>query len=59
MSRPIRVADTRPYRVYTRDPDSGLLIHDGLIYRGASCAQREARKITRVLGLPAEARPAK
>lgn len=48
--------DARPYRVYTRDPLSGLLTHDGLIYRGERCATREARKITRLLGLPAEAR---
>jgi hypothetical protein len=49
--------DARPYRVYVRDPLSGLLIHDGLIYRCERCATREARKITRVLGRPAEARP--
>jgi hypothetical protein len=48
--------DRRPYRVYTRQSDSGLLIHDGLIYRGQRCAERQARTITRVLGLPAEAR---
>jgi hypothetical protein len=50
--------DRRPYRVYTRDPITGLLIHDRLIYRGERCARREARKVTRVLGLEAEARPA-
>lgn len=49
--------DRRPFRVFTRDPQTQLLLHDGLIYRGARCAQHEARKITRVLGLPAEARP--
>ena len=48
----------RPFRVYVRDPDSGLLVSDGLIYRGERVAWREARKITRVLGQPAEARPA-
>lgn len=50
--------DRSPWRVYTRNPATGLLIHDGLIYRGERCAQREARKITRLLGLSAEARPA-
>jgi hypothetical protein len=49
--------DDRPHRVYTRDPATGLLIHDGLIYRGARCAQRQARTISRVLGRHAEARP--
>lgn len=48
----------RPFRVYARDPDSGLLVSDGLIYRGERVARREARKITRMLGQPAEARPA-
>jgi hypothetical protein len=50
--------DRSPWRVYTRDPATGLLTHDGLIYRGAHCARREARKITRVLGHVAEAQPA-
>jgi hypothetical protein len=50
--------DRRRFRVYSRDPRTGLLTHDGLIYRGQRCAQREARKITRILGVPAEARPA-
>lgn len=50
--------DRTPWRVYTRDPATGLLTHDGLIYRGENCAQREARKITRVLGRLAEAQPA-
>jgi hypothetical protein len=49
--------DARPYRVYARDPQTGLLMHDGLIYRGERCARRQARTITRVLGLDAEARP--
>ncbi len=31
---------------------------DGLVYRGERLARREARKITRLLGLDAEARPA-
>jgi hypothetical protein len=48
----------QPFRVYARDPESGLLVSDGLIYRGQRVAWREARKITRVLGQPAEARPA-
>lgn len=50
--------DRRPWRVYTRDQDTGLLIHDGLIYRGRRCAEREARKIRRILGQMAEAQPA-
>jgi hypothetical protein len=50
--------DRSPWRVYTLDPDTGLLTHDGLIYRGERCAQREARKITRVLGRVAQAHPA-
>jgi hypothetical protein len=49
--------DARPFRVYARDPQTGLLMHDGLIYRGAHCAKRTARTITRVLGVDAEARP--
>jgi hypothetical protein len=49
--------DRTPWRVYTRDPHTGLLAHDGLIYLGESCAQREARKIIRVLGRLAEAQP--
>ncbi|TDB91223.1 hypothetical protein E1264_02730 [Actinomadura sp. KC216] len=49
--------DRSPWRVYTRNPATGVLVHDGLIYRGERCAQREARKINRVLGQPAEARP--
>ena len=49
--------DRRPYRVYTRNPDTGLLIHDGLIYRGERCAKREARKIARLLGLETAAQP--
>lgn len=53
-----RRTDRTPWRVYSRDPSTGLLTHDGLIYRGASCAEREARKITRVLGRLAEAQPA-
>lgn len=52
-----QMPDRRPFRVYARDPDTGLLIHDGLVYRGERVAQREARKITRLLGQPAEARP--
>lgn len=48
----------QPFRVYARDPESGLLVSDGLIYRGERVARREARKIARVLGQPAEARPA-
>lgn len=50
--------DRRPFRVYARCPVTGLLKHDGLTYRGKRCAEREARKITRVLGSEAEVRPA-
>jgi hypothetical protein len=57
MPRP-QIPDRRPYRVYTRDPGSGLLVHDGLIYRGERCAWRVARAISRVLGQEAQARPA-
>src|SRR5439155_6355181 len=53
-----RDGSRQPFRVYARDPDSGLLVSDGLTYRGERVALREARKITRVLGQPAEARPA-
>jgi hypothetical protein len=49
--------DARRFRVYARDPRTGLLMHDCLIYWGERCAQRQARTITRVLGLYAEARP--
>lgn len=58
MPTPPPGLDRRPYRVYVRNRTSGLLVHDGLIYRGQHCAQREARKITRVLGQEACARPA-
>jgi hypothetical protein len=58
MSVPDGGIDRSPWRVYTRNPDTGLLTHDGLIYRGEHCAQREARKIARLLGLAAEAHPA-
>ena len=49
--------DRQPWRVYIRDQGTGLLIHDGLIYRGRRCAEREARKIRRILGHMAEAQP--
>jgi hypothetical protein len=55
---PPRDDGRQSFRVYARDPDSGLLVSDGLTYRGEHVAWREARKITRVLGQPAEARPA-
>lgn len=54
----LQAADRQPFLLYIRDPATGLLVSDGLTCRGERCAQREARKITRVLGLPAEARPA-
>lgn len=58
MSERIRTGeDRRPFRVYARCPATGLLKHDGLTYRGKRCAEREARKITRILGSEAEARP--
>jgi hypothetical protein len=53
-----QAADRRPFRVYIRDRATGLLVSDGLVYWGERLARREARKITRVLGLDAEARPA-
>ena len=49
--------DHRPFHVYARCPTTGLLMHDGLVYRGKRCAEREARKITRTLGSEAEVRP--
>ena len=51
--------DERPFRVYARDSETGLLMHDHLIYIGERCAKRAARTITRVLGVDAEARPLK
>jgi hypothetical protein len=56
-SRPPAARDRRPFRVYTRDPHTGLLVSDGLTYIGEHCAQREAAKISRILGQEAEARP--
>jgi hypothetical protein len=50
--------DRRPFLLYIRNPATGLLVSDGLTYRGERIARREALKITRVLGLEAEARPA-
>lgn len=58
MSAPDSDHDLRPWRVFTRDQNTGLLIHDGLIYRGRRCAEREARKIRRMFGQVAEAQPA-
>jgi hypothetical protein len=53
-----REPDQRPFRIYTRDPQTRLLVHDGLIYRGQRLAHREAAKITRLLGEQTEVRPA-
>jgi hypothetical protein len=49
--------DRQPFRVYLRQPDTGLLVSDGLTYIGRRTAEHETRKITRVLGWYAEARP--
>jgi len=50
--------DRRPFLVYIRDRATGLLVSDGLVYWGERLARRESRKVTRVLGVDAEARPA-
>jgi hypothetical protein len=49
--------DRRPFHVFVREPGTGLLVSDGLTYIGQRCAEHEARKITRILGQHAEARP--
>jgi len=56
-STPPAAEDRRPFRVYVRDPGSGLLVSDGLTYIGERCARRETGKISRLLGQHAEARP--
>jgi hypothetical protein len=43
--------DRQPFRLYVREPSNGRLICDGLVYLGERCVRREARKVTRVLGL--------
>jgi hypothetical protein len=58
MGRGRKEEDRRPYRVYVRQTETDLLVCDGLIYRGKHCAEREVRKIRRVLGREAQARPA-
>lgn len=48
--------DRRPFWVYVRDPERGLMVSDGLNYIGERCAQRQAAKLARYYGQPAEAR---
>jgi hypothetical protein len=48
--------DRRPFWIYVRDPERGLLVSDGLTYIGQRLAQREAVKLSRHYGQPAEAR---
>lgn len=46
-----------PHRLYIRN-DQGLLVSDGLRYHDQHVAEREARKVRRVLGAECEVRPA-
>jgi hypothetical protein len=53
---PAPAEDRRRFWIYVRDPGSGLLISDGLTYIGQRLAQRQAAKLARHYGQPAEAR---
>jgi hypothetical protein len=55
-ARPAATEDRRPFWIYVRDPERGLLVSDGLTYIGQRVAQREAAKLSRHYGQPAEAR---
>jgi hypothetical protein len=48
--------DRRPFWIYVRDPDRGLMITDGLNYIGERCAQRQAAKLERYYGQPTRVR---
>jgi hypothetical protein len=48
--------DRRPFWIYVCDPERGLMVSDGLNYIGERCAQRQAVKLARYYGQPAEAR---
>jgi hypothetical protein len=54
--RPAADPDRRPFWIYVRDPERGLMITDGLTYIGQRLAQRQAAKLARYYGQPAEAR---
>jgi len=54
--RPTAAEDRRPFWIYVHDPQRGLMITDGLNYIGQHLAQREAAKLSRHYGQPAEAR---
>jgi len=54
---PAPADDRRRFWIYLRHPESGLLITDGLTYIGKRLADREAAKLARYYGQPAEARP--
>jgi hypothetical protein len=49
--------DRTPYWVFVRDPQRGLMISDGMNYIGRHLAEREAVKLARHYGQPAEVRP--
>ena len=49
--------DRRPFWIYVRDPERALMVSDGVNYIGQRVAEREAAKISRYCGQPAEARP--
>jgi hypothetical protein len=55
-ARPAAAEDRRPFWIYVRDPQRGLMVSDGLNYIGERLAQREAAKLSRHYGQPAEAR---
>lgn len=54
--RPAAAPDRRPFWIYVRDPQRGLMITDGLTYIGQHLADRQAAKLSRHYGQPAEAR---
>jgi hypothetical protein len=48
--------DRRPFWIYVRDPERGLMVSDALNYIGERCAQRQAAKLAHYYGQPTEAR---
>lgn len=55
-TRSAAVEDRRPFWIYVYDPERALMVSDGLNYIGQHVAKREAAKLSRLSGQPAEAR---
>lgn len=54
---PTAAEDRRRFWIYVYDPQCGLMVSDGVTYIGRRLADREAGKLARYCGQPAEARP--